>query len=73
VHRWFSLGWKLRLSVSLRSCKGFVVGEQVVGLYRRMVDGVLRQRDLGPPVFDLGDLSGKVWVIGSWPSESSPI
>jgi hypothetical protein len=27
-----------------------------VGLYRRMVDGILRQRDLGLPVFDLGDL-----------------
>ena len=27
-----------------------------VGLYRRMVDGILRQRDLGLPVFDLGDV-----------------
>jgi hypothetical protein len=27
-----------------------------VGLYRRMIDGILRQRDLGLPVFDLGDL-----------------
>ena len=34
-----------------------VVGDlSYLGLYRRMVDGVLRQRDLGMAVFDLGDL-----------------
>jgi hypothetical protein len=34
-----------------------VVGDlSYVGLYRRMVDGILRQRDIGLPVFDLGDL-----------------
>ena len=34
-----------------------VVGDlSYLALYRRMVDGVLRQRDLGLAVFDLGDL-----------------
>ena len=34
-----------------------VVGDlSYVGLYRRMVDEMMRQRELGMPVFDLGDL-----------------
>ena len=42
---------------TLTAAEQAVVGDlSYIGLYRRMVDRVLRQRDLGLPVFDLGDL-----------------
>lgn len=42
---------------TLTAAEQAVVGDlSYIGLYRRMVDGIMRQRDLGLPVFDLGDL-----------------